>query len=517
MPLWLSELLADPGFGAEVVAGQAGVDRRGPIRWAHISELPDPTPWLEGGELLLTTGLGVRDDPELQDRFVAGVADRGAVAIGISIGVSMDAVPAVMRDRCDALGLPLFTMPYEIPFIAVSRQVAHHVFSERYATLNRTVDLHRQVLAAVVGGAGIAEVLSAVAGSMPGVALLVQDFSGAELARVDPGGTAVDLGPTLLQPGPIPNRPGGPLRSQTMLRGRQVLRVPVLLADHLEAYVMAVSPQPLLEHEELLFEQAVAGVSLELARTRSVRAARRGRIDELLEEIASGRSTTARIVRVLDRLEARLPPTYEVLALSRPRRPEVELSAVCTLVEDILLPEGPPLVGHLDDTVYACVAVTTDTAQQILGAALQRGWRGMSLGRSRPKEGPDALPTALREAGTALLAAGEEEVRDIAGLGVAGLLAGLRDTGGATDFVEELLGPVLAHDRLESAQLVDTLRAYLTHGCRPGPAAQELGVHRHTLAYRLDRIRDLTERDPRSGEHLVSFGLALELLERWEP
>ena len=45
-----------------VVAGEAGLDR--PVRWVHISELADPTPWLSGGELLLTTGLQLGDDGE---------------------------------------------------------------------------------------------------------------------------------------------------------------------------------------------------------------------------------------------------------------------------------------------------------------------------------------------------------------------------------------------------------------------------------------------------------------------
>src|SRR5690606_31467549 len=106
----------------------------------------DPTPWLEGGELLLTTGLGVKDDPALQRRFVAGLVERGVVAVGFSTGVTLDRVPDEMVAACDELALPLFVVPYEIPFIAVSRRVAHHVFEERYATLRQAVDLHRAVL-----------------------------------------------------------------------------------------------------------------------------------------------------------------------------------------------------------------------------------------------------------------------------------------------------------------------------------------------------------------------------------
>lgn len=517
MPLWLSELLDDPDLGARLVAGRIGLDRRGPIRWAHISELADPSPFLEGGELLLTTGLGLRDDPATQVRFVDLVADRGTVAIGLALGGSLETAPSAMLDRCDQRELPLFTLPFEVPFIAISRQVAHQVIAEQYANLTRTVDLHREVLASVVAGAGVAEVLATVSRSMPGVALITQDFSGSELARVDPSGTAVDLTADVLGPEPLPLRPGGPARSQTKLLGRAILRAPVLLGQHLEAYVVAVSREPLLEHEELLFEQAVAGVSLELARHRSVRDARRGRIDELLEEVLGGRSTAPRIRMVLDRLGAPLPASYQAFAVSPPTRPSVDAPSVCALVEDVLLSRCVPLVGHLDGTVYACAPADTDLADQVLAAAMRRGWRGVAVGRSRPKDGADALATALREAATAQLAGTEEAVHDIAGLGVAGLLAGLRDTGGAGDFVEELLGPVLAHDRLTSGQLIATLRAYLAHGCRPGPAAEELGVHRHTLTYRLDRIRDLTDRDPRSGDHLVAYGLALELLEGQPP
>lgn len=80
-----------------------------------------------------------------------------------------------------------------------------------------------------------------------------------------------------------------------------------------------------------------------------------------------------------------------------------------------------------------------------------------------------------------------------------------------------MLAPMQRHDHAHGTKLEATLRAYLRHGCRPGPAAQELCVHRLTLAYRLDRIRDLTGCDPRDGEHLLAFGLVLELAARRTP
>jgi PucR family transcriptional regulator, purine catabolism regulatory protein len=508
MPLWLSELLADPSLGAEVVAGHAGIDRRGPIRWAHISELPDPTPWLEGGELLLTTGLGIKDSAAVQERFVAGISDRGVVALGFAMGVSLDAVPPDLVRACDEHELPLFTMPYEIPFIAVSRRVAHHAFEEHYATLRQAVDLHRQVLDTVVTEGGLSGVLATVGRAMPGIGLLTLDFSGVELARHDPSGVGADLDDARLWAA----LPRDRSRARVTLAGRAVTSSSVLFSDHVEAIVIAVSEQPLLEHEELLFEQGVAGVSLELARHRSVRDARRARVDELLEEVTAGRTTSGLVERALQRLGVRLPERYRVIAMAVP--PGVSATAVCTVVEDSLVALGAPIVGRLDRTVFALVPDDVAPIEQVHAATERRGWGRITIGRSRAKSELDALRAGLREASVALHLDGPAAVRDVDTLGLQGLIAGMRDDLGAADFVQQVLGPVLEHDARESARLVDTLQAYLAHGCRPGPAAEQLRVHRHTLAYRLDRVRELTGRDPRSGEHLVEFGLALELLGR---
>ena len=63
----------------EIAAGEAGLDRA--VRWVHISELADPTPWLSGGELLLTTGLQLGDDAAA--RYVERLAEHGLTGLGL--------------------------------------------------------------------------------------------------------------------------------------------------------------------------------------------------------------------------------------------------------------------------------------------------------------------------------------------------------------------------------------------------------------------------------------------------
>ena len=63
--LTVGSLVSDCGL--ELVAGEEGAE--GPVRWVHISEHEDPTPWLSGGELLLTTGYNL-GTPAKQRRWV---------------------------------------------------------------------------------------------------------------------------------------------------------------------------------------------------------------------------------------------------------------------------------------------------------------------------------------------------------------------------------------------------------------------------------------------------------------
>ena len=79
-----------------LVAGAGGAER--PVRWVHISELVDPTPWLSGGELLLTTGLQLEGAGH-QREYVARLAGHGLAGLGLGTGFAHPRVP----DACHPL------------------------------------------------------------------------------------------------------------------------------------------------------------------------------------------------------------------------------------------------------------------------------------------------------------------------------------------------------------------------------------------------------------------------------
>jgi len=81
----VADLLAIDDLSLTLVAGKEGLGRS--IRWAHVSELEDPTPFLRGGEVLLTTGLRLEGStPQVQAGFIGKLAAAKLAGLGLGLG-----------------------------------------------------------------------------------------------------------------------------------------------------------------------------------------------------------------------------------------------------------------------------------------------------------------------------------------------------------------------------------------------------------------------------------------------
>ncbi|MFD4674283.1 PucR family transcriptional regulator ligand-binding domain-containing protein [Lentzea sp. NPDC058450] len=147
MPISLHDLARS--LGLPVLAG----DVSRPVGWVHGTELADPTPFLEGGELLLTTGLNALT-PGYVDRLVRA----GVVGLGFGTGLGHDVVPPDLVRQAGEAGLGLVEVPREVPFIAISKAVSKALAADEYAALTRTSEAQRALTRAAVRG-GVAGVV----------------------------------------------------------------------------------------------------------------------------------------------------------------------------------------------------------------------------------------------------------------------------------------------------------------------------------------------------------------------
>ena len=175
--LTVRELIAD--LKVPLLAGESGLDL--PIRWVHMSELLDPTPWLSGGEVLLTTGMQL-DTPVRQREFVQLLADRRLAGIGFGIGLAHDQVPAAMIEAAAEHDFPLFEVPYELPFIAVTEAAFSKLVNEQYAVLRRALSAQERLERVVLSERGL-DALAGTLATLVGATVLVFDGRGGMLGQ----------------------------------------------------------------------------------------------------------------------------------------------------------------------------------------------------------------------------------------------------------------------------------------------------------------------------------------------
>jgi DNA-binding PucR family transcriptional regulator len=134
MELTVESLVAE--LGLTLVSGEESAQAH--VRWVHSTELPDPTRWLKGGELLLTTGIQL-EGPKAQRELIERLADHEIAGLGFGTGFTHKKLPAALLRAARKRSFPLFEVPYELPFIAITERAFAQLVNERYEMLQRSM------------------------------------------------------------------------------------------------------------------------------------------------------------------------------------------------------------------------------------------------------------------------------------------------------------------------------------------------------------------------------------------
>ncbi len=171
MPPTLAALVQNSALRLSVLAGHGGLDAT--VRWAHSSELADPTPYMDGGELILFTGLKLdADDRDAMRAYVDKLVGKGVVGLGFAAGVNYEGVPQALVDACRGADLPLLEVPRRTPFIAISKAVSADIAAEQYRAVSAGFDAQREMTRAALSREGLGAARAAgLAGRRVGGAL----------------------------------------------------------------------------------------------------------------------------------------------------------------------------------------------------------------------------------------------------------------------------------------------------------------------------------------------------------
>ncbi|WP_338696739.1 PucR family transcriptional regulator [Streptomyces sp. Q6] len=483
MALLLSDLVDRPALHLSVAACPEHLDR--PVLAAHASELVRPGSWLQGGELLMTIGLLLPMDVAACRAYVDDVTAGGAHALALGLGPELpyQEAPEPLVTAAREAGLPLLTVGEEVPFIAVTKAVFAAQAAEQRAAVESAFETQRRLTAAAASGQGLTPTLDAWT-SATGIRAQVTDPLGRVIAGdpAAPGGESTEL---------IRRVAVGGLRSSAVAPG---LEVQPLGARRLRGMlVLAGDPGP---DARLLISGLVSLLSLELERRHLADEPERRRRAGLLGRLLDAATTAEQAADLLAGAGLAADAVRGV-AVAAPSD-----DAAREIAADLALAVPGGLTRTRGALVEAVVGEGLD-----LDAVLAHFAQGCpaGIGSAVP---PGAARTSLREAGglLELSRAAGRPVRarsDRAGA----LLLDLGDRATLTGYADALLGPLDTAD--PTGALALTLATWLDTGSSWEETARRLGLHRHTVRNRLDKIAQLTGRRLDDGDARFDLWLAV--------
>jgi len=396
---------------------------------------------------------------------------------------------------------------------AAQLAATNEALEETVATLRRGMAIHERltgVAAAGEGAAGIAEALH----DLTGLAVAVEDRYGNLSAWAGPG-----------QPARYPKQPAyerEQLLRRLMAAGRSVRdgdRVVALASPRpgvLGLLSLADPGRRAGTTDVMALEHGATVLAVELARLRGMADTELRVRRELVHDLLTGTDDESAYRRA-EALGYDLGRPHQVAVLEVHEggpSPEDALHAARRAVRQQQL---ACLLGTLTGTV---VIVSAEGARdgearhwETLRAAIAAGLDGSRcrMGVGDPCPQPSQLPRSLREARLALrlqkASASAARTSVYADLDVLRMLAAGDDLSDVASFVHKWLGPLAAYDERKHTELVKTLTQYLQHGGGYEATSRALSVHRSTLKYRLQRIRELTGLDLSDPE--IHFNLQL--------
>jgi PucR family transcriptional regulator, purine catabolism regulatory protein len=535
----VQDILEIPGLDLKLLAGAKSTSN--PVRWVHISEVPDPTKWLKGGELLLTTGYGFLGTEAQQVERLMQLIDHNLSGLGFRTGFSFDKVPAGLIKVAEEYSFPLFEVPYHTPFLAITEAVASKIVNEQFSLLQRSLAVHEKLTKIVLEEKGLEAILSTLS-ALVGCSAVLFDFQGVVLCqsthRRRLGGELIaDLWSHISDRRADRQRFG--LNLDGVSAGIQVY--PVVASHRIGAFLVVVKDSgDFSEYDRIILHNVVTVTALELVKKKAVTETEQRLAGDFFDQLIASDLYEEEIARRLAffGLDAQSPHLIVLIDIDGFRASvdgsgEREESVVQDVKErlhwaaDEFMAKQELLFISASRSDSVVILLQPDRLDGKAVLALAGELRAaidemlpeiiVSVGVGRPHRQLVDLRQSYYEASYAIrirrLKSEPGVVAGFSDLGSYGLLLELQDTLSLQVFYDSVLGTLQEYDEQNSSDLVRSLACFLEANGHWGDAADKLYVHRHTLRYRMKRVEEITGRDLAKSQDRMEFWLAFKTKE----
>ncbi|MBH8599321.1 PucR family transcriptional regulator ligand-binding domain-containing protein [Thermoactinomyces sp. CICC 10523] len=527
-PFTVADMLKRPTFAkAKVMAGSRGLNR--PVRWVHVLEVSDAASFVNGQELILTTGVGLDGKEESVFHFVKQLVECGVSGLCIELVQRFTDIPRSILQYADTCAFPIIVFKEEVRFIEITQDIHACLINRHHHRLVALEAISNRFLQLTLRPQGTLGILK-----------LLHQETGCAVWLRDDWGTDITF-------------PESCEKERFLKKG--TCRQPIIALDMQVGELYLDYRGEAKEYIQLILDQAAIAIAQELLRRLSLEERRLRKVQKWIDDcLHSGR--------------ADIPaPLSSVLSSGG----KIVLAAVHTDLHSLSSPTECPL-SHEDIAILQWVrrAYSTFARFGILGWFASHGdlW-SIVLADAQPSS-PVPFLQRIRESFTHLFRQTDSSCFNCQyhwTVGISRIFSSLSEAPAAwqqakqalkirprfaahaakrkpdrkhgerspdcpfhlvfyddlhtwqlflqvdpavlSDYISHQIGPLLDYDRENGTELVHTLETFLNSGQSKQQTAKALFIHRQTLYYRLEQISSLLGENWDSPSRRLALDTAL--------
>lgn len=543
--------------GIRVVAGEQGINNV--ISIVNIMENPDAFDWLSSNELLLSTGYIFKGNEKLQNRIIKELSEINCSGLVIKMKRYFDKIPENMIKQANKYGLPLLELPLEYTLSKVI-SIINEKASGRYDLLNRkTLDMHNTLFRIALEGGGIEKISSMLADTVNNP-ILILDKEWRLLHYTDYVENKVPLAYCLDL---VKNRPAFKkeftdlIPQDLSLMNKLIKRIyhvedlevrcrilPIGVSNEILGYIVVwQTVRELTEFDYIALEQATTIIALELIKEKEIEDVKLKIRQDFFDDLLTGKITSSETIQTLCGLHGLNPnykyhciviniesnelDKYEDMIARKYKMESTLKKCVQIIYENSGNANGEITCFHRNNRAIILLgqnetkpSMTINEAkqyaldiQEILTSNIDN--TNFLMGIGRQYSSIHSLHKSFSEANEAVRLMQKFEDRD----GIAHfedhsvyhfLDSNIKELV-LEDFFVKCLGKLYEHDSLHGTSYIVTLENFFINNQNISETAKAMFLHRNTLIYRIEKIKEILNSDLKSSEELLRIQLSLKI------
>lgn len=530
---------------ARVVAGEKGLGRV--IKYVLTMDVPDAAKWIKGGELLLSAAYVFANKPEMEENFVRDLVEKGTAALGVKPGRFINTIPPSIINEANENDFPIIEIPIHVSWHDIVNPVLTEIINKETTQLKRSKLIHDELMTVLLHGGGLDSIAKSLA-SLLNCMVFIEDESFNILTYFTNHGPCDELSNEILKVKAVPLKVIKELKDRKILNELKMYKkpykvhiksipnsfprvmVPIVIDDEVYGYICLVeNNSKITEHDIIATEQASTIAALEFFKQQTIKEAEGKAKRDFLDNLVTGYVDNIGLIK--SRLELYgicLKPKIAVILISMNYEDatEIEYSNFKRIEEAMDSENKNYVIFKKREKIIVIYSMGLDLDQRkrydkiniIVKHILNqlKSYKKVKIGISDIIDTISDIPKGYQQAKRALEI--DETVKNkfngvifYKDVWIYDVLTNKNSKLDLIKFCDDKVFKLMEWDLKSEENLLETLTVYLENMGKRKVTSEKLYIHRNTLNYRLNKIREILDWDLNDSSNRLRLEISLKI------